>query len=236
MRTPPGPRRPPTPPPRTRGRSRRRTPARACRRRSGVRISGTVSRKSSSPRSRMPTRSASASASARSCVQSRIVASCAAPHLADELLHLELRARVEARRRLVEQEQHRRGQQRPRERDLLLHAAREVLHRLVAAVGREADAGQDPRDLHARLARPHAVVARRVVQVLAGGHLLEEARLDRDAVDELAHRPRLGEDVVPEHACAAAVVEEQRREQPDERRLARAVLAQDRDALAPLAS
>ena len=45
------------------------------------------------------------------------------PDLADELLHLELRARVEARRRLVEQEQDRRGEQRARERDLLLHAA-----------------------------------------------------------------------------------------------------------------
>src|SRR5439155_4299950 len=36
-------------------------------------------------------------------------------HLADEVLHLELRARVEARRRLVEQEQHRRGEEGTRE-------------------------------------------------------------------------------------------------------------------------
>src|SRR4029078_1974728 len=55
-----------------------------------------------------------------------------------------------------------------------------------------------------------------------------------DAVHEPAHRPRVGEDVVAEDMGAAAVVEEQGREQPDQRRLARAVLAQDRDALAPL--
>src|SRR4029453_16321736 len=64
-------------------------------------------------------------------------------HLADELLHLLLGARVEAGRRLVQQQQDRRGQQRARERDLLLHAAGEVLHRLVAAVRWEADPRQD---------------------------------------------------------------------------------------------
>jgi hypothetical protein len=39
---------------------------------------------------------------------------------------------------------------------------------------------------------------------------------------------------VAEDAGLAAVVDEQRREQPDQRRLARAVLAEDRDALAAL--
>jgi hypothetical protein len=156
------------------------------------------------------------------------------PHLAHELLHLELRARIEARRRLVEQQQHRRREERPRERNLLLHPAREVLHRLAAPVDREADLRQDRGDLDAGLARPHAVVPSRVVQVLASRHLLEEAGLDRDAVDELPNRPRIREDVVPEHLGAAAVVEEQGREQPDQRRLAGAVLAQDRDALSAL--
>ena len=156
-------------------------------------------------------------------------------HLADELLHLELRARVEPRRRLVEQEQHRRGEERPRERDLLLHAAREVLHRLAAPVRGEADALEDLRDLGlACLPRRHPVEPRRVREVLLGRHLLEEARLDRDAVDEPAHGARLLERVVPEDARLAAVVQEQRRQQPDERRLARAVLAEDRDALAAL--
>ena len=130
-----------------------------------------------------------------------MVASCVGAHLADELLHLELRARVEARRRLVEQEQDRRGQQRAGERDLLLHAAGEVLHRLVAAVGREADALEDLGDrAHASRAARHAVEARGVAQVLDRRHLLEEARLDRHAVDEPPHGPRLAEGVVAEDA------------------------------------
>src|SRR4029450_5900633 len=53
-------------------------------------------------------------------------------HLADELLHLLLRARVEPGGRLVQQQQDRRGQQRAGQRDLLLHAAGEGLHRVRA--------------------------------------------------------------------------------------------------------
>ena len=86
--------------------------------------------------------------------------------LADEVLHLALRARVEPGRRLVEQEQHRAGEQRPRERDLLLHPAREVLHRLVAPLVREADPLEDRGDLVARVGGRHAVEAGRVAEVL----------------------------------------------------------------------
>src|SRR5207237_2630403 len=62
--------------------------------------------------------------------------------------------------------------------------------------------------------------------------LLEEARLDRDAVDEPADRRRFLEHVVAEDLRLAAVLDQQRREQADERRLSRAVLAEDGDALA----
>ena len=135
-------------------------------------------------------RSARISASARSWVQSRIVVSWIDPHLADEVLHLELRARVEARRRLVEQQQDRRGQQRPRERDLLLGPAREVLHR----VRRAATTGKPTRSRIsgirvARLARRQPVEPRRVGEVLDRRHLLEERRLDRDAVDHAGEPP-----------------------------------------------
>ena len=74
-------------------------------------------------------------------------------HLADELLHLLLRARVETRGRLVQQQQDRRGQQGARERDLLLHAARQALHRVAAAVVGETDPLEDLRDLVTRVAR-----------------------------------------------------------------------------------
>src|SRR5207248_2487226 len=52
------------------------------------------------------------------------------------------------------------------------------------------------------------------------------------AVDEPADRRRLLRHVVAEDPCLAAVVDQQRREQADEGRLPRAVLAEDRDALA----
>ena len=112
--------------------------------------------------------------------------------------------------------------------------ARQVLHRLGPPLLGEADPLEDARDLVLRVGRGHAVEARRVAEVLGGGHLLEEARLDRDAVDEPLHGALLGEHVVPEHPGAAAVVQQQRRQQADERRLARSVLAEDRDALSSL--
>ncbi len=97
----------------------------------------------------------------------------------------------------------------------------------------KADALQDHRDLLVGLARAHAVEPRRVGEVLGGAHLLEEAGLDRDAVDEPLHLARLLEHVVPEDVRGPAVLQQQRREQPDERRLPGAVLTEDRDALAP---
>jgi hypothetical protein len=155
-------------------------------------------------------------------------------HLLDELLHLELRARVEPGRRLVEQQEDGRRQQRPRERDLLLHPAGEVLHRLAATVGREADPLEDRRDLPARITSRQPVEAGGIAEVLGRGHLLEERRLDGHPVHQAAHRARLGEDVVPEHTGTPAFVQEEGGEQTDQRRLPRAVLAQDRHALAAL--
>ena len=127
-----------------------------------------------------------------------------------------------------------RSEQGARERDLLLHPAREILHGLSPPRDREADALEDLRDARAGLARGHPVEASGVGEVLSRGHLLEEGGLDRNAVHEPANGPRLGEDVVAEDARAPAVVQEQRRKQPHERRLPRAVLAQDGDALAAL--
>src|SRR5581483_4949246 len=82
------------------------------------------------------------------------------------------------------------------------------------------------------LRRRHAVEARRVREVLLRGHLLEEARLDGDAVDEAPDGACLAERVVTEDARLSAVLEEERGEQADKRRLPGAVLAEDGDALA----
>ena len=93
------------------------------------------------------------------------------------------------------------------------------------------DPTEDGRDEIASLPGGHAVVARRVAEVLGGGHLLEERRLDRDPVHEPAHGLGVALDVVAEDASRPAVREEQRREKTHERGLARAILAEHGDAL-----
>lgn len=62
--------------------------------------------------------------------------------------------------------------------------------------------------------------------------LLQERRLDADAVDHAAHDPLLAPHVVPEHADLAAVGDQQCRDQPDQGGLAGAVGAEDGDHLA----
>ena len=69
------------------------------------------------------------------------------PQIADERLHLPFAADVETRRRLVEEQQHRRGQESARDGDLLLHPARELLERLVQPALRDAEPAQDRPDL-----------------------------------------------------------------------------------------
>src|SRR5436853_5539618 len=96
--------------------------------------------------------------------------------------------------------------------------------------GREADAVEDLRDPLPGLAGRQPVEPRRVGEVLDRGHFLEERRLDRYAVDQPPDGSRL-RDVVAEDARAAAVRQEQRRQQADERRLPGAVLTEHGDAL-----
>jgi hypothetical protein len=153
-------------------------------------------------------------------------------HLGDQLLDLALGAGVKAGRRLVEQQQRRRGEQRAGERDLLLHAPAELLHRLARAPNREADALQDLGDAVAGRARREAVEARRVAEVLRRRHLLEERRLDRDPVDDPAHRLRVAHDVVTENSRLPGIGQQQRGQDADERRLSRPVLTENGQALA----
>src|SRR6266545_7089900 len=109
-----------------------------------------------------------------------------------------------------------------------------MLHALVAAADGEADALEELRDLRARRTRWHAVEPRRVGEVLLRRHLLEERGFDRYAVHEPLDRARFLDHVVAEDLGLSAVREQQRRQHPNQRRLPRAVLAQDRDALAAL--
>jgi hypothetical protein len=108
-----------------------------------------------------------------------------------ERLHLTLAADVQTRCRLVEEQQGRSGQERARDRYLLLHSTRELLERLVDPVHVDTESPQDGERLSARLIRPDAIETRGVHEVLHRRQLLEERRLDGDAVDEAASpRPR----------------------------------------------
>ena len=69
--------------------------------------------------------------------------------IADECLHLSLAPDVEAGRGLVEEQQHRRRQKRASDRDLLLHAARELLERLRHASVLDAEPAEYGDDLRA---------------------------------------------------------------------------------------
>src|SRR6266550_7184179 len=109
-----------------------------------------------------------------------------------------------------------------------------MLHRLVPTTSREPDAVEDHRDPLTGLCAGHPVEPRRVAQVLLRRHLLEKGSLDGNAVDQPLNGALLLEDVMPEHDRTAPVVQQQGREQPDERRLPGAVLAEYRDALAAL--
>src|SRR2546430_3643700 len=71
--------------------------------------------------------------------------------VADESLDLPLAAYVEPGRRLVEGVQHRRGLELSRDRDLLLHPARQLLERLAESLGLAAQTAPDASDLRTRL-------------------------------------------------------------------------------------
>src|SRR5262249_59677966 len=134
----------------------------------------------------------------------------------------------------VQKQDHGRGQERTGERDLLLRAARELLHARMAPRTREADAVEELWHAHLRLVDAEAVEARGVGQVLDRRHLLEEGGLDRHTVDEPPHGRAVRDDVVSEQARGAGVGEDQGREDANERRLAGAVAAEYGDALAAL--
>ena len=218
---------------RTSARWRRRTRPRACRRRIARAARPPARGRAARPR-RGSRRARPASASVRSCVQSRIVASCSrrTSRMKSCTSSFERGSRPvvgSSSRSSTGEVSSARASATfcciPRERCSIGS---------LATVGGEADALQDLRDPVAGLRRRHPVEACRVAEVLGGRHLLEERGLDRDPVDEPAHRTLSRDDVVAEDLRRAAVGEEQRREHADECRLPRAVLAQDGDALAAL--
>ena len=136
------------------------------------------------PRGRAPRRTRRAPPST-SCVTSTRVRP---ERPADQRLEQLGRGGVEAGARLVEQQQRRVVQHRPRGGEALHHAARELAHRLVgAALHAHAASSSSTR------ARRHAVQARVEAQVLAPAELAVEQRL----VAQVADRPRAASSARP---------------------------------------
>ncbi len=115
-----------------------------------------------------------------------------------------LRARVKTRSWLVEQQQHRRGQQRAGNGDFLLHAARHVLHRVERDLAADAQFVEHFQPASLRFLCAQAVQPSGVDQVLHRTQLLEERRVDAHAVDELLDAQLIADDVEAEDLERAA--------------------------------
>ena len=178
----------------------------------------------------IPTRSASAAASSMSCVVRSERHACVA-QLAQPVPHEQPRRRIEARRRLVEEEHLRRVHQRPRDHHPLRLAAGEE-------VGLDARALEQA-ELLQQLVRPRLALARRHAVV---GGVEDQVVADRDrAVEVVALRHdrelrgaphRVAADVDAADARRAARRAHARREHADGRRLAGAVRAEQPEHLA----
>ena len=131
-----------------------------------------------------------------------------------------LRVEIEVVGRLVEQQRVRRAQQHARDRQPRALAARQHAHRLLDVVAREQEAAEDVAD-----ARHH--VDRRV----AGERLVDGQR--RIEPRRFVLREVLHDDLVP-LGPRAGVGRLDAREHPHQRRLAGAVRADQRDAIAAL--
>ena len=139
------------------------------------------------------------------------------------------RGRIQVRARLVEQEQRRVVEHRASDREPLNEPLRQVAHGLVGAAG-HLELAEDGVDAGVR----DTVESRVVAQVLAPAQLAVEERLVAHVAHLRREPPALVRERGAEHARAAAVRPEQPGEHAEQRRLARAVAAEDRERLALL--
>ncbi len=156
------------------------------------------------------------------------------PELLLELLQLDLQLlaelQVEGAERLVEQQRLRVADERPRERNALPLAARELTRLAVAVV-------VEPHELERLLGPPaplglrHPLHAQTVLDVLLHGHVREERVVLEDRVDGSVER-RHGRDVATREADAAVVGPLEPGDQAQRRRLARAGRSEHREELA----
>ena len=153
------------------------------------------------------------------------------PQRLDRLADDERRLRVERRRRLVEEDDRRVVEQRPGDRELLLHALAERARNVVPPLPEreEPQVVLDPRCARAGI---EPVEPAEEVEVGAGRQLVvEPGRLGQDPDPGADLLGMLG-DVEAVHRGAPLARLDQRGEQPDRRRLARAVGAEQAEDLA----
>ena len=137
-------------------------------------------------------------------------------------------------RRLVQQQQRRARQDRPGDRDLLLHAPAHLLDRPAHPLLADAEPGHDLDRLAACLAGVEPVEAGREREVLGRRELLEEGGVDADPIDQPLDRHLLADQVVAEDLDPALVERQQAADETDEGGLAAAVGAEQAVDLAPL--
>ncbi|OIQ66823.1 hypothetical protein GALL_516040 [mine drainage metagenome] len=146
-------------------------------------------------------------------------------HALDDRPQLAPRNRVDAHRRLVEQQQPRRAQQHAGQAELLLHAAGQGAG---ATRAERAQRGQPQQFGEARLARgvvePLQVGVQ--AQVLVHRQVFVQPEALRHIADRRLDRRRVGDAVGAEHFDAARIGVQQRGGQPHQRRLAGAVGAE----------
>ena len=149
----------------------------------------------------------------------------------DQGVDVARRHRIEGGRRLVEEEDVGIVQERPGEREALLHPAAEAAHAVVATVGK-AEGFEQARDLVVQPPACHTVETAEECEVLGGTEaLVQGGRLGQDACPA-ANADAVDRRVHPEHLDLAGVTAKHAVEQPDGRRLAGAVVTEQAERLA----
>ena len=145
-----------------------------------------------------------------------------ADEAADDVPHAEPAARVEPGRRLVEEQEPRSADQRAPEVQPAAHPARVGLDDAIAGVG-EVELLEELVGAAPGLGRRQLVEPAEHPQVLAPGQVLVDRRVLAGQADDLAELVGLLDDVEAGDGRSSGVRLEQRRQDPDRRRLARAV-------------
>ena len=145
--------------------------------------------------------------------------------VADNRPDLVAAARIEPRRRLVEEQDPRAREQARREVQAAAHTARVRTRRPIGRGG-QVEAVEEVGGASPSLVTRQLEQASEHLEVLATREDLVDRRELPGQPEQLANSARLAHDVVPEDFCPSSVRPEQRGEDPDERGLARPVRAE----------